>query len=550
MGEESETAKRYNHVLNIIDKRLIPDEGAKKARGEVFTPLCLVREMLFGLRKSALEVGKTQLCDGSEKMKIQGEIWGLDKDGDFIDDKETDRVGGIPLEVWRNCNSTFLDPANGIGNFPVVAFYMLDYQLGKHQKIRSGDPDLRGDKNKEKRRKHIVKNMLYMIELNKGNVNTSRKIFKKIVSEIEPNIICANTLKLDDDALKKQFGINRFDVVMGNPPFNEGGTKGEGKKIWPEFLDKFLNNIVDNGFLVYITPTNWRNIAPERKTLADKLFEKIKEKDLQFVYLLNSKRISDNFPGIQQPMDYYIIQNKKYSNNTTIIDHKNTMNIVDISDFLIIPNYGIDIFFKFNKKVPKLSFSNIPYNINSDAGRKFLSKTRNNIYKYPIIKSILQNGLDKVYSSKEHNYQYEKKILVSDDANLYPTYDETNGTSQHVFSMIVKNENEAYNIIRTLNSKLFIYVLNSLKIIGRGSSTRILNLLPKLNKNYKSELDIFLEFNINKSEIDKIMNDKDLNKITIKSNIRNTRKTKAKPETGGSRTQKYKHKTRKIKKSF
>ena len=149
-GGEGETTKRYNSILEIIDKRLIPDEGAKKARGEVFTPLNLVREMLFGLRKSALEKGETV-------------IWGINDEGNFFDDKESDRVGGIPLDVWRDPNTKWLDPANGIGNFPVVAFYMLDYQLGNH-----GTAEFKGDKNKEKCRKHIVKNMLYMIELNKG----------------------------------------------------------------------------------------------------------------------------------------------------------------------------------------------------------------------------------------------------------------------------------------------------------------------------------------------------------------------------------------------
>jgi Eco57I restriction-modification methylase len=531
--KQASSDKRYNSILKIIDKHLVPDEQAKKDRGEVFTPPSLVREMLFGLRKSALEKGKT-------------EIWGINENGDFFDDKESDRVGGIPLKLWRDPETKWLDPANGIGNFPVIAYYMLDYQLGEH-----GPSEFKGDKKKDKRRKHIIEKMLYMIELDKGNCATSRSIFKKIDPEAKPNLCCSNSLNITDEKLEEKFNVNRFDVIMGNPPFTEGGTKGEGKKIWPEFIDKFLNNIKDNGFLVYITPTNWRNIAPERKTLVDTLLEKIKEKDLQFVYLLNSNRLRDNFPRIQQPMDYYIIQNKKYSNNTTIVDHKNTINIVDISDFLIIPNYGIDIFFKFNKKLPKLSFTNIPYNISSQSGKKFLSKIRNNVYKYPIIKSILKNGVDTIYSSKEHPYQNKKKILVSDDTNLYPTYDNTNGTSQHVFSMIVDNEDEGYKIIKTLNSKLFQYVLNSLKIIGRGSSVRILNLLPKLDNNYKSELDIFSEFNINKTKINEILNDKDLNKITIKSNIRNTRKAKApKPESGGTRIQKFKHKTRKNKKSF
>ena len=126
----AETAKRYNSIIDIIDKRLIPDDVAKKLRGEVFTPLNLVREMLLGIRK------------GSKKAD-ESEIWGIDKEGNFFDDDENDRIGGIPLAIWRDPETKWLDPANGIGNFPVIAFYMLDYQLGKH-----GPKGFKGDDNK------------------------------------------------------------------------------------------------------------------------------------------------------------------------------------------------------------------------------------------------------------------------------------------------------------------------------------------------------------------------------------------------------------------
>ena len=181
----ADSAKRYNSILDIIDKRLIPDVLAKKERGEVFTPLDLVREMLFGLRKSNVE-------------KEKSEIWGI-KEEKFFDDDEDNRVGGIPLGVWRDPETKWLDPANGIGNFPVVTFYMLDYQLGKH-----GPAKFKGDGNKDKRRKHIIENMLYMIELNKGNINTSRKIFEKIAPGVKANICCANTLEMTDDRLKRE----------------------------------------------------------------------------------------------------------------------------------------------------------------------------------------------------------------------------------------------------------------------------------------------------------------------------------------------------------
>jgi hypothetical protein len=509
----AESAKRYNSVLDIIDKRLIPDDEAKKARGEVFTPLNLVREILFGLRKSAANKSET-------------EIWGIDKEGNFFDDDEKDRVGGIPLEIWRDPETKWLDPANGIGNFPVVAFYMLDYQIGNH-----GPPQFKGDNNKVKRRRHIIKNMLFMIELNKGNVNTSIKIFEKIVPGVTANICCANTLEMTDEKLKKDLGVNRFHVVMGNPPFNSDGTKGEGKQIWPKFINnciKLLSSKKDDSkdsYIIFITPPNWRNLpALENKKEVDYLLEKIKSINLLHLTVLASHELKLHFEGIQQPMDYYLIQNTPYEGTTTIYDLYKNLELVDISTFPVIPNYGYNIFKDFLEVKPKLVFDNIGFNINTDAGKKFLKESKSNEYKYPIIKSIIKDGKYKIiYSKKEHPYQNKQKVLVSDDANLYPSYDTLCGTSQHVFSMEVENEKQGYSIIKLLNSKLYQYVLNSLKIIGRGVSVRILNILPYINDNIKSDSDLYSKFKLREEDIKSIDSNKEI-KTSFNTEIRITRK--------------------------
>ena len=509
----ADSAKRYNSILDIIDKRLIPDEEAKKLRGEVFTPLNLVREMLFGIRKSVTNKGET-------------EIWGVDKEGNFFDDDEDDRVGGIPLSVWRDPETKWIDPANGIGNFPVVAFYMLDYQIGKH-----GPKEFKGDDNKVKRRRHIIKNMLYMIELNKGNVNTSRKIFEKIVPGLTANICCANTLEMTDEKLKREFGVNRFHVVMGNPPFNSDGTKGEGKRIWPLFLEKSINMLLSkkenstNGYIIFITPPNWRNLPVDNsKKVVDNILDKIKQINLLHLTVLASHELKLHFEGIQQPMDYYLIENTPYKGITSIYDLYKNLEEIDISSFPVIPNYGYNIFKDIIKKEPKLIFDNIAYNISTDKGKTFLKEHKSVEYKYPIIKSIIQNNKYKlIYSKNEHPYQNKPKVLVSDDANLYPAYDNSCGTSQHVFSMKVKNENEGYSIIRLLNSKLYQYVLNSLKIIGRGVSLRILNILPNIDKTIKSDDDLYNEFNLSSRNIKLIESNAQISS-SFNTHIRNTRK--------------------------
>ena len=74
----------------------------------------------------------------------------------------------LPISVWKNPNLKWLDPANGIGNFPMKVFERLDKYLSS----------VNGYENEQKRKNHIIKNMLYMVELNSTNFQVCKKIFK------------------------------------------------------------------------------------------------------------------------------------------------------------------------------------------------------------------------------------------------------------------------------------------------------------------------------------------------------------------------------------
>lgn len=313
MPREDLSQKYNDTVLEIIEERLIPDQEAKKARGEVFTPLRLVNEMLLGVRSSALGRGKI-------------EVWGLNEAGELFDDDEEDRIGGIPIDILRNPNSKILDPASGIGNYPVVAFYILDYQLNKHGKT----PEFKGAKNKEKRQKHILKNMLYMIELNKGNVNVCNKIFKLIVPGSSINICCADTEKMTDEKLLEKFNENRFDVVMGNPPFQEEGKSGGKNKLYERITVRGFQLLKDNGHLIFVTPDN---------IMSGNTGSPYKQ-----IILLNTILISFNniqrthFPGIGQSMCYFLVQNSiKIPTFQTIIISQNSYFKVVLKDRSVNP---------------------------------------------------------------------------------------------------------------------------------------------------------------------------------------------------------------------
>jgi hypothetical protein len=477
----AETAKRYNSILKIIDDRLVPDEGAKKARGEVFTPLNLVREMLFGIRKSSLAEfkGKMPQVRSEEYLKL---IWGVNEKGEFIDDDEDDRIGGIPLPVWRNPETKWLDPANGIGNFPVVAFYMIDYQLANH-----GPAKFKGDGKKNTRRTHIIKNMLYMLELNKGNVNTSRKIFEKIVPGVTANICCTDSLEISDDKLEKLFGVNRFHVIIGNPPFQAyqeaSGKRGGGDELYMKFVNRSLDLLKDNCYLVFVHPPSWRKpeYSKDRKQSKNKGMFKLMAHTNQMVYLeMHDTKDGNEVFKAGTRYDFYVIKKIKSSHHTTIKDIHGNISSVDLQDFDFLPNYNfkniVKLFPKKGDTICELGEFNevegkyenkecILYERSVYGGDKaWVSKTKSSSYIYPLIHTTPQGGPIYMYSSTNKKGHFGvPKVIFGDSGINEPIIDIDGkyGMTQHSMAIAVKNITEAENLSKFLKSNYFSNVLSA-----------------------------------------------------------------------------------------
>lgn len=441
-GGSLSSDKRYNHVLKVIDEHLIPDATAKAERGEVFTPPDLVREMLFGLSKKALQEGNTK-------------IWGLDDAGNFTEANEKDRVGGLPTEVWRNPDLKWLDPANGIGNFPIIAFYKLDYELQHVPKWRDDD----------KRRKHIIENMLYMMELDKTNVAICKSLFKKIHPDAKPNICCCDSLSMTDEKLMKVFGVNRFDIVMGNPPFQKpkiigvkGGYGGIGT-LWDDFV-QYSIKLFRNGEskLVFLHPPGWRK--PE-SDLWDLMTV---QNNIEFLRIYPK---SQRYFDISQRFDYYILSPTKHE-QMFVIDEMNILNKITIKDWPFIPNCRFDLIHNIivkNKNDGIIVIYNTKYHTSKE---NVVKKIKDSIHKYPIIHEMNQKGIGYRWTNDNESDQKHfgtKKVILSFNETQYPfnDYKGEYGMSQIAFGIPIKTKEEGDRIVEAINSDEFRQIIAATK---------------------------------------------------------------------------------------
>ena len=347
-------------LLELINDCLKPKEVEKKENGEVFTPMILVNEM-------------------------------LDK---------------IPKEVWKNKNLKWLDPATGMGNFPIAVYLRL--MEGLKDEI----------KDVKERKKHILENMLYMCELNKKNVLVCNQIFD-INNEYKLNLYEGDTLEIKPFEI---FKVKQFDIILGNPPYNKGGIRSHtgkqlGEKnetIWTKFIEKAFKWLKPNGYLAYINPLSWLKKSHS-------LHNTMLEKHIIWMKLWDDSQ-SKGMINADIPISLYILQNKMNNSNekTEIISEIKRKKLITTSKEYLNKDYSIPLAYHsiFNKLIDYIEKNNcnLEYNtktIKSSGAKIKLPNKYNFEDMYAIDTYTINEGILVKKAIEMHPDMKKCKLIIS-----------------------------------------------------------------------------------------------------------------------------------------
>lgn len=436
------------NILNIIKEHQTIRKGEKEKNGEVFTPNELINE-------------------------------NLDK---------------LPLAVWKNPDLKWLDPANGIGNFPIVAYY----------KLMEGLKDLPLYKDENKRSKHIIEEMLFMIEINDDNVEVCKHIFKTINAKAKPNIICADFLNAEQEwknELMKKKNIESFDIIIGNPPYNSDGIKHKGKKnIYVFFVIKGLAILKKDGYMSYIHPPTYRipnHKIQHTKTNLNKIYTTKKILCIKMFSIVKTKKLMN----VMINVDYIIIQNtandEKYETKIIDVNEKEYSKIILPNTF--IPNYGLNILNKLENSA-KLN-GNLKIILTSEMHAQITSGDE-----YKNIHGIKRKGIKICFSSLPHSLQNKRKLIINGIGSYnYVFYDERGeyGFTQSPVSIIEPST----NTLQLIQSKLFHYIADATKIIGNNFNIQTSLFLPIIDEKkikINNQLELYQYFNFSNEEIEEV----------------------------------------------
>lgn len=356
----------------------------------------------------------------------------------------------LPPKVWKDPNFKWLDPANGVGNFPMIVYGRL------MDGLTSWEP------NDKKRSSHIIEKMLYMVEINPRNVKISKKIFGD-----NANICCADFLE-EESKWRTQFGFKdekeMFDIIVGNPPFQPEKTEADkrqgshgGKKLWDKFVIKSLELLVSNGYLCFITPSGWRKPNSE--------LYKLMTTQNQLVYLhIISKKQGQQLFDVSQRVDLYIIQKKHIHKNSEIIDELNNKLELDLTKWNFLPNYDYNIISKIITTKDK--GIKVIYDTTYHTQKSNIKSSKTDVYKYQIVHSINQDGIVFWYSSdKTKGHFGVSKVLLNFNERQYPIndYDGKYGMSQITFGIPITSKKQGDDIVKAINTDAFKEVIKATK---------------------------------------------------------------------------------------
>lgn len=401
----------------------------------------------------------------------------------------------LPEDVWKNPDLKWLDPAVGIGNFPAA---IMD-------RLMVGLEDVIGDESD--RRKHILEEMLYFCDISIKNLFLLYMLFDKN-NEFNLNVYRGSFLEEGfDNHMKSVWGLEGFDVVVGNPPYQDvTGKMGKtAATLWPRFLQKSIESTISlDGYLLFITPISW--MSPGKQLIRNRVMP-CYFKCNEFIHL--NMDCGKYFGGVGSYFSFYLLKIKnRYSENlvceyeTNIVTKGKSM-FFNFKNFDFFPkpedSQTLNIVSKvFDSKMIKL---NLLSSSLTRSDKKWVGKNKTDENIFP----VKHTNTEVLWSSIKPESFGIKKVIFNSTGNFNPFYDDgCYGTTQITRWVVVDGEEEGRNLLDFLNSKLMKYVLGSCRWSGAASKVVFEN-IPDIDFSVKrSDGEIYEFFKLTDIEIETI----------------------------------------------
>jgi predicted RNA methylase len=314
----------------------------------------------------------------------------------------------LPISCFQNKNSKWLDPGAGTGYFSMLLYWKLNKELS------ICIPD------SLQRHNHIIRNMIYMIEIQDDNVSTLVNVFGN-----DANIVHGD--------IENENFYDYFDYIIGNPPYNSNGIKKvptnkknvkkkDGHTIWISFVKHSLSFLKPNGKLLMITPSIW--MKPDKA----QMYHYMLQYRIEYCRCFSNTKTNQIFSGqAQTPTCIFLLSKERNNMKVKLYDNEHR-EYVDYSLEISkpIPVYGASVISKLQYYVKNYGILSVKKTNTPRKHSTFVSE-RSSTHKFLNIKTALLDGSDvclKVeYSDTAQSYYGKPKVVLPHKMYGFPFLD-------------------------------------------------------------------------------------------------------------------------------
>ena len=322
------------------------------------------------------------------------------------------------------------------------------------------------------------------------------------------------------------FGTMKFDVIIGNPPYQMGDGGGEGSSAIPIY-DKFVQRSMELNprFLSMIIPARWYSGGKGLDCFRD---EMLHDNRLRIIH--DFPETSDCFPGINiRGGVCYFLWDRDHKGNCVVYNHKGG-NVTILERSLL--EKDSTTFIRYNSAISILNKvrrfkeenmdtrvqSRLPFGIPSNFEDYELNPTQKAtiaLFRSDRSKSSQKRVfVDPKFITKNLDWKDRKKVLVSKASpggDEYPhsiisapIYAEANSVCTETYLIVdfVNSKAEGQNLISYMTTRFFRFMMSLVKNTQNISRSVFVFVPVQDYSEHWTDKKLYKKYNLNQEEID------------------------------------------------
>jgi hypothetical protein len=305
----------------------------------------------------------------------------------------------------------------------------------------------------------------------------NKSLIQYLIEDLNQNITPMTSNDFLDDNIITKF--MKFDVVLGNYPYERSVGPTKTEPIWHLFAEKVFRLLKENSYLSVIHPSAWRNAKGKFTFLKDiYLSRKVLSLDL------NDFNKGREVFGAGTNFDIVTLENIPYETGfkTKIIDDKDNIEYMDLGNIPFLPNSNFEKILSLVAKENEESVNVLYERSSYGTDKPHMDMTKSSDQKYPCVYTITKkDGINLWYSSTNMNGLFNTpKVIWTNGLGTYPILDKSGkyGLTQFAYGISDKVEN-LDNIEKALKSDEFLNLMKSIRFTNNIYDYKIISTFRK-----------------------------------------------------------------------